>query len=556
MKRYTFNSKNYRRLDLIPVRQDALLGSLKLTNLDSQKSSSIFLKYDDPELKSFDLTKNTDYIIEFHNSKSILAYLCASDDILETGVKFLEFNEDISSYTHEDICQIYDEPYRNQFHFAPFKNWMNDPNGLCYFEGLYHLFYQFNPLEQSWDNMYWGHAVSKDLIHWKHLAIALKPQIELLNNPDFRGGAFSGSALVHEGLMKLFLTRSYSRSGHWGREWQVSLTSENGIDFSPETLIIEETPEGVGMDFRDPSIYQKDDKFYLFLGCAHYDRPAVICYSSKDLKNWDYLGPILELEDSAYEVVECPDVYEIDGKFVLVVGFVNKPGEDNRPKRRDSRYYIGEFKGGKFEIESSGLLDYGKDYYAVQSYVLEDRIVSLGWNSDDLNRHVPSGSSSNGSFSLPREMTLVDNKLYSYPVKEVDLLSDEIIYRVSGQDFTIDKHKDNRYRLDLDFISSTEFTLSLCKNLDDEVFLSYEGESFKLISSKGDEAEAKIAFIEDLTVFVDRALVEVFVNKGEYVFTRRYYLENPIHEVSASFAQPKLVKDIKLTRLKFSWWNN
>ena len=107
----------------------------------------------------------------------------------------------------EEFLHFIDTPYREQYHFSPVVNWNNDPNGLCWFKGYYHLFYQMNPFGQEWNNMYWGHAASKDLVHWTHLPVVLEPQEEILDNLAIKGGAFSGSALPVGDEVYFYLTR-------------------------------------------------------------------------------------------------------------------------------------------------------------------------------------------------------------------------------------------------------------------------------------------------------------------------------------------------------------
>ena len=120
-----------------------------------------------------------------------LAYSYCPDCVLEQGVRFIEFKDKAYFYTKDNLKDALTQDYRNTFHFSPYKNWMNDPNGLCWFKGYYHLFYQYNPNGQEWGNMHWGHAVSKDLLHWVHQPVAAYPQIELNGcEGEYRGGAF------------------------------------------------------------------------------------------------------------------------------------------------------------------------------------------------------------------------------------------------------------------------------------------------------------------------------------------------------------------------------
>ncbi|MFY9177123.1 MAG: GH32 C-terminal domain-containing protein [Caldicoprobacterales bacterium] len=560
MKEYVLNSGNYTKLELIVAKKlSNKIGKVSITS-DDGNIRSIFLKYDDYEHKSFPVKQNTDYTIEFNGVNCVLAYLGGSDDILEKGVRFIRFDDNgIHIYDKDNMLTAYNQKFRNQIHFAPFKNWMNDPNGLCYYKGKYHMFYQYNPKEQKWGDMHWGHAVSNDLIRWIHLPIALFPQKELYNNDHFFGGAFSGSAVVNEDCMHLFLTRSFGSSDRtWERQWQTTCVSSDGINFSHEKVIIEETPEGVGMDFRDPMVFRKDNKWYMFIAGSHDGVAAVLCYSSIDLLNWEYEGPVIKEDRFDYRVAECPDAYEIDGKFVLVAGFINRGVRSkSNYKRRDTRYYIGNFENGKFTVEYSDLVDHGKDYYAVQSFVTSERVVSIGWNNDDALKHVVEKDSSNGTMSIPREISIKNGKLYQYPIREIEKLNDKILYRGSHENFIIYEHSDNLFRMDIEISNNTNFDISLTHNDTENMQLKYNGKTLELIIYK-DETEENTTIIEtsiinELTVFLDRSLVEIFINKGEYAAARRYYYEDAVHEIKVWFEKPEYIKNAKVTSLKSIW---
>ena len=156
----------------------------------------------------FSLKPDTEYEIVCDDCEVSLCYLSGNENILETGVRYLERTGKESGFILQDLAAWYDRPARETYHFAPWKNWMNDPNGLCWFQGYYHMFYQFNPHGQEWSNMYWGHAVSKDLIRWTHLPIVLEPQKEILADPEtIKGGACSGCAVADDDEVVFYLTR-------------------------------------------------------------------------------------------------------------------------------------------------------------------------------------------------------------------------------------------------------------------------------------------------------------------------------------------------------------
>ncbi|WP_276313205.1 glycoside hydrolase family 32 protein [Bifidobacterium sp. CP2] len=186
------------------------------------------------------------------------AYLTGGDDLIDRGIRIVTPDTRATAY-------------RPDAHFEPAQHWMNDPNGLCRFQGRYHLFYQFNPYGWNWDDMHWGHAVSRDLVHWTDLPVALLPQPDLTREPDLAGGAFSGSAVTVDddgrimpgdeaSAIRAYLTRHWERRGDRTSviEFQTTTVSRDGVTFGPETEAIRRPVDDMGFDFRDPKL---DDTF-------------------------------------------------------------------------------------------------------------------------------------------------------------------------------------------------------------------------------------------------------------------------------------------------------
>ena len=197
---FQFCADQYECLEIFAKTQKGEKGSVSVRMLpDGEFLTQPAGKYHAAWLK-FDLRQGACYEVKLENAEPVYCYLSGNENILEEGVRFLEFQEQsVTAYTKENLKSFFDTPYREQYHFQAYKNWLNDPNGLCWFQGYYHMFYQMNPAFQGWDNMHWGHAVSKDLVHWTYLPVVLAPQPELDDYPEFLGGAFSGSALVGRG---------------------------------------------------------------------------------------------------------------------------------------------------------------------------------------------------------------------------------------------------------------------------------------------------------------------------------------------------------------------
>lgn len=158
-----------------------------------------------------------------------------------------------------------EEKWRPKYHFTAPVSWMNDPNGLIYYKGWYHLFYQYNPKHCDWASMHWGHAVSRDMIYWKDMPVALKPDQDYENDPE--GGCFSGCAVEKDGLLYIFYTASVKREGRL-HQTQCLITSEDGIHFEKYegNPIIPEPPEGALEEFRDPKVFSAAGKWYMVVG--------------------------------------------------------------------------------------------------------------------------------------------------------------------------------------------------------------------------------------------------------------------------------------------------
>lgn len=182
---------------------------------------------------------------------------------------------------------------RQHYHFMPQSGWMNDPNGLIFFNGQYHVFYQTNPYNGFWDCMHWGHAVSKDLVHWEYLPLALAPSEEY---DDYqKGGCFSGSAIEHEGKLYVFYTAT-ANHGNGSEQSQCLAISEDGINFEKyDGNPLFDAPEGIQPDsFRDPKVWKHENKYYMVVGASRNNRGLALIYESADLYHWNFLNVLAE----------------------------------------------------------------------------------------------------------------------------------------------------------------------------------------------------------------------------------------------------------------------
>lgn len=311
---------------------------------------------------------------------------------------------------------------RLQNHFEPEKGWINDPNGLCFFRGQYHAFFQHNPFAPKWDTMHWGHAVSDDLLHWKELPIALYPDM-----PYEDGfGCFSGSALEKDGRLYLMYT-SVSRDR--GQTQSMAVT-EDGLHFTklPENPVIPESPlDPENRDFRDPKLFAYGDEYRMVCGAGRDGLASVLLFSSRDLLRWEYVGPIFQSRDFG-PMPECPDLFPLGNKWVLMFSRMDET--------RSVQFIVGEFDGVHFIPESFQQPEKGPDFYAPQTFVDgTGRRIVIGWLFN-WNRELPENAVRAGALSLPREISLRDGRLAMTPVAEAKKLlvsDDPCISRTGGK---------------------------------------------------------------------------------------------------------------------------
>ena len=313
---------------------------------------------------------------------------------------------------------------RQHYHFMAQTGWLNDPNGLIYFRGKYHFFFQHNPYNGFWDSMHWGHAVSDDMLHWEYLPLALAPS-ETYDN-HLRGGCFSGSAIEHDGKLYLMFTGA-TNEGKGNEQTQCIAYSEDGIHFEKYAgNPVLTAPQGVPTDcFRDPKVWKHEDTYYMVCGASRDNKGQALLYRSKDMIHWTYFNVLAESRGEWGYMWECPDFYPMGDKYVLTFSPMGA-GEHT------SVYLVGDFDylTGKFCCHVSGEIDWGLDYYAPQSFLAPDgRRIIVGWSNEwewmplwkDWGPTYKEGWC--GFFNIPREVRMrKDGTLQFLPIREVETI--------------------------------------------------------------------------------------------------------------------------------------
>lgn len=314
---------------------------------------------------------------------------------------------------------------RPLFHVAAEEGWINDPNGLIFFNGKYHAFYQHYPHATHWGPMHWGHVTSCDLIHWERLPIALYPK-----NETGEDGCFSGTAIEHNNKLFVVYTAFYENGGGENiRQLQALASSEDGINFKKHGIIIGEDnlpSEYSPCDFRDPKIWKENDTFYMLVAARKKEgRGHILLFKSKDIFKWEFVGDILEKESLGI-MIECPDY--VNNLNLLLYSEQFQPAEGSAHLNIHScRYKVGnlELSNGSFKEETSGIVDYGFDFYAPQ--VFANKNVLIGWlNMWDRNNPSEKYGFA-GTLTVPRRITIFDGKLIQKPVWNYNNSTKEVI---------------------------------------------------------------------------------------------------------------------------------
>ncbi|MBR4642673.1 MAG: glycoside hydrolase family 32 protein [Selenomonadaceae bacterium] len=445
--------------------------------------------------------------------------------------------------------QVTNSRWYPSYHIAAPSGWINDPNGFSCFNGEYHFFYQHYPYDVKWGSMHWGHVVSKDLVHWKHLPIAIAPD----KLYDASGGCFSGSALEKDGKLYLMYTGHVdlpvpNKDGTNRIETQNIAVSDDGINFekisaNPVIYVPADKGDISANDFRDPKIWAHGEKFYCVVGSRNKAETIgqVLLFESPDLEKWTFKNIAARSEGNQGDMWECPNFAEIDGRDVLILSPMNIKAEGKKfLNLQQSGYMLGDlnYDTGIFTHEEFEMLDCGFDFYAPQILQAPDgRCILIAW-LDMWGTPMPEQADGwAGQMTVPRELHIKDGKIFSMPVKELELLRGE---KISYENLSLSKATKldgvrgevGELLMTVDLTKSKNFSVELRSFGNEKTVLSYDKATgiIKLNRDKSGkiltgEREVKISSAAEmkLQIFIDRSSLEIFVNDGEAVFSTRLY---------------------------------
>lgn len=468
-----------------------------------------------------------------------------------------------------------DHKIRPAFHLSPCVGWMNDPNGFSYYNGRYHLFYQYHPYDAHWGPMHWGHAVSDDLLHWEYLPTALAPD-QLYD----RDGCFSGSALTLPDGRHLLMYTGVVKAPNEKQLpllWQVQcLAVGDGVNYekyehNPVITKSDLPPDASPYDFRDPKIWREADGTYrCVIGsrCLKDNTGQILMYASDDAKSWRFVS-VLDKNDSYLgRMWECPDFFVLDGKHVLLISPQEMTAINySYDSGNNTAFLWGSYdeKNGKLLREADQPADYGIDFYAPQTILTEDgRRIMIAWMQEwEASKFHPSSSPLFGQMTLPRELYFKNGRIYQQPIREIETLrrSTEEIHlnefkgtyqspEIKGRFFDMEislKQKPEKGIADETGAPSSYrcFDLHLAENKKYHTLLRYTpydqllrmsrryaGSRLKVVHEKACLADCPEGELK-LRVILDHSGAEVFVQEGEKVMSMM--LPTPLEADGISF---------------------
>lgn len=484
---------------------------------------------------------------------------------------------------YEEIEEQKKNPnYCQEFHLMPRIGWMNDPNGVCYYNGKYHMFYQYHPYSTQWGPMHWGHAVSEDLLHWENLPAALAPDMEYDKN-----GCFSGSAVeLADGRHLLMYT------GVLLKEWEDGVVRDvqrqcvavgDGVNYEKyegnPVLDEKDLPEGASkQDFRDPRIWKQEDGTYL---CMIGSRPAdgsgqILLYSSKDGFDWKY-EKVLAANGNRYgKMWECPDFFTLDGKGVLLTS-----PQDMLPEGTEffsgngTLCIIGDWNAETYDFteENHQSIDYGMDFYAPQTVDAPDgRKIMIGWmqNWDTLGYRRPD-TEWYGQMSLPREIAVKDGRLWQWPLRELEnLRQNPVAYQDMevAEAVSLEEIAGRKIDLEINLASCSDeactykkFELRFAQDENCHMLLSFDTETCMLKMDRMYSGFRRAMIHErtmkvnsengtlQMRLILDTCSAELFVNGGEHAMTMTFYTEPEANGITFA-ADGKVQMSVKKYDLK------
>lgn len=435
------------------------------------------------------------------------------------------------SYKGFTKASYIDGKWRQALHLEPPHGWLNDPNGLCYFGGYYHVYFQYSPDSSDGStNKCWGHYQSKDMINWEFTNTVLFP-----DSSHDKNGVYSGCAVVHNDMIHIFYTGNVKEDGDFDYVTQgrganvIYVTSTDGINMSQKKTLLrnDDYPSFCSCHVRDPKVWRENGKWRMVLGARTLeDKGCVLFYSSDDLTDWKY-----DRSESAPGfgyMWECPDVFEIGGHKYLSISPQGLPhGETQYQNVYQSGYYYYDQTLNNFNE-----WDMGFDFYAPQTFDAPDgRKIIIGWMGiGDIPYTNPTAKLGyQHCLTLPREITADNNgMLMQTPVREIENLRNESIFVRDGSEINVP----------LPFELNADITWNFCIKINNDLKIHWNGKILRLVFTDRNTGggrtirKAEVSECTDIRIIGDKSSLEIFVNGGRTVMSSRFYPDSDIIKIS------------------------
>ncbi len=464
----------------------------------------------------------------------------------------------------EASAKLIRDEERPAFHLSTRTGWMNDPNGFSYYNGMYHMFYQYHPYDCNWGPMHWGHAVSKDLLHWEYLPAAIAPDEFYDMN-----GCFSGSAAALPDGRQLLMYTGVQKHHTPGGTVEIQtqcLAVGDGVDYvkyeNNPVLDGKDVPAGSSVnDFRDPKIWKLQDGTFR---CVVGNRPAdgsgqILLYKSEDGFHWTFEKVLIANNNRFGKMWECPDFFPLDGKYVLLTSPQDMlPEGFEYHNGNGTLCLIGDCDEKDFDFtpQHNQSIDYGIDFYAPQTVETPDgRRVMIGWmqNWDTCSMRMPNQPWF-GQMSLPRELSIKNGRLYQKPLRELEeMRDDKVCYEnvtVAGDAVTLEDIEGRRIDMELEIKAADaddlyhKFTMCFAQDERFHTELSFRpresvlkidrkfsGSRRAIIHQRRSLVDSRDGALK-LRIILDRFSAEVFVGDGEQVMTATIYTPQNAKQIS------------------------
>lgn len=445
-----------------------------------------------------------------------------------------------------------DSSWKPGYHIHPQYGLINDPNGLAYFNGEFHVFYQWYPFDATHGMKHWAHVKSTDLVNWERLPVALVPVEDYESH-----GVYSGASLEVDGKLYLYYTGNikYGPVERSANQCLAIMDKDGSITKYENNPLIEGVPDGYTGHVRDPKVFERDGRYYMLLGAQRVDLTgAIIVYESENGVDWSFKGELdlkIDFPDSVY-MLECPDFFELDGEDVLILSPQGLKAEGHDYQNLYNVIYVLgrlNLEALTFEVDHYQELDKGFDFYAPQTFYgkKKERLLFAWAGMGEID--YPSDKEFWAHcLSVPRELEVVNGKLVQKPAEELKQLWERTVageFAVAA-DFKEIENRENQYELEMDFtdIEADKFGLELFASETEGLILEFDRNK-QIVSVNREKFEnafgGEYGFVRSAAVemggnvkvraFVDKSIAEIFVNDGEVVFTSRAFPKDESHGI-------------------------